>query len=134
MFRSKRKDSAIRTLVAETLVLAKTHGYVEKIEHELEEELQRENTEPPNRILAKWRRNGEKVLKNKYTLLTVALFCVTECALILGELFLDLQKVKDIAISTWRNTESRDPHMRQAVITWYNIHALIGRNVNIGAA
>ena len=43
----------MQTLVAETLVLAKTHGYVEKIEHELEEELQRENTEPPNKILAK---------------------------------------------------------------------------------
>ncbi|KAH9505434.1 Cullin-1, partial [Bulinus truncatus] len=84
------------TLVAETLVLAKTHGYVEKIEHELEEELQRENTDPPNKILAKWRRNGEKMLKNKYTLLTVALFCVTECALILGELILDLHKVKDV--------------------------------------
>ncbi|KAI8783554.1 hypothetical protein BgiBS90_015170, partial [Biomphalaria glabrata] len=43
-----------------------------------------------------WRRNGEKILKNKYTLLTVALFCVTECALILGELILDLRKVKDV--------------------------------------
>lgn len=43
----------LQTLVAETLVLAKTHGYVEKIEHELEEELQRENTEPPNEALAK---------------------------------------------------------------------------------
>ena len=34
-----------QTLVAETLVLAKTHGYVEKIENELEEEIQKE-TEP----------------------------------------------------------------------------------------
>ncbi|GFS15682.1 voltage-gated hydrogen channel 1 [Elysia marginata] len=36
------------------------------------------------------------ILKNKYMLLTVALFCVTECALILGELILDLHKVKDV--------------------------------------
>ncbi|WAR02863.1 HVCN1-like protein [Mya arenaria] len=34
----------VRTLVAETLVLAKTHGYVEKIEDELERELQRDFT------------------------------------------------------------------------------------------
>ncbi|GFS15685.1 hypothetical protein ElyMa_001454900 [Elysia marginata] len=42
-----------KTLVAETLVLAKTHGYVEKIEHELEEELQRDEREPDSRYLAK---------------------------------------------------------------------------------
>ena len=45
---------------------------------------------PPSR----WRHKGEMILKNKYMLLTVALFCVTECALILGELILDLHKVK----------------------------------------
>ena len=33
----------LQTLVAETLVLAKTHGCVEKIESELEEELRRES-------------------------------------------------------------------------------------------
>ncbi|KAK3764515.1 hypothetical protein RRG08_009197 [Elysia crispata] len=49
------------TLVAETLVLAKTHGYVEKIEHELEEELQRDEREPDSRYLTKggvWRGGG----------------------------------------------------------------------------
>ena len=34
------------------------------------------------------------MLKSKYVLLTVALFCVTDCALVLGELILDLHKVK----------------------------------------
>ncbi|XP_046561370.1 uncharacterized protein LOC124270375 [Haliotis rubra] len=91
----KRKDSAIRTLVAETLVLAKTHGYVEKIENELEEELRRDQKEPPKQIVARWRRDGERILKSKYMLLTVVLFCVTDCALVLGELILDLHKVKD---------------------------------------
>jgi len=37
----------LQTLVAETLVLAKTHGYVEKIEDELERELQRDFSDPP---------------------------------------------------------------------------------------
>ncbi|XP_041367457.1 uncharacterized protein LOC121382048 [Gigantopelta aegis] len=90
-----RKDSAIRTLVAETLVLAKTHGYVEKIESELEEELRRDLWEPPEQTVARWRRDGEKILKSKYMLLTVVLFCVTDCALVLGELILDLHKVRD---------------------------------------
>ena len=36
-----------QTLVAETLVLAKTHGYVEKIEDELEQELARDIRPPP---------------------------------------------------------------------------------------
>ena len=35
-----------QTLVAETLVLAKTHGYVEKIENKLEEELARDISDP----------------------------------------------------------------------------------------
>jgi hypothetical protein len=35
-----------QTLVAETLVLAKTHGYVEKIENELEEEILQETYLP----------------------------------------------------------------------------------------
>ena len=42
----------------------------------------------------RWRRKGDQVLKSKYVLLTVALFCVTDCALVLGELILDLHKVK----------------------------------------
>ncbi|GFO26935.1 hypothetical protein PoB_005344000 [Plakobranchus ocellatus] len=46
------------TLVAETLVLAKTHGYVEKIEHELEEELQRDEREPDSRYLANYDDTG----------------------------------------------------------------------------
>nr|KAG5685550.1 hypothetical protein BaRGS_001973 [Batillaria attramentaria] len=83
------------TLVAETLVLAKTHGCVEKIESELEEELRRESSGRTTGPLSKWRRKGEKALKSKYVLLTVALFCVTDCALVLGELILDLHRVKD---------------------------------------
>lgn len=45
-------------------------------------------------VIGRWRRKGDKVLKSKYVLLTVALFCVTDCALVLGELILDLHKVK----------------------------------------
>lgn len=43
----------LQTLVAETLVLAKTHGYVEKIENELEEEILQE-TYLPKEDLVRW--------------------------------------------------------------------------------
>ena len=43
----KHSWSRFQTLVAETLVLAKTHGYVEKIEDELEQELARDIRPPP---------------------------------------------------------------------------------------
>ncbi|XP_076449988.1 uncharacterized protein LOC143286331 [Babylonia areolata] len=101
----RRKDSAIRTLVAETLVLAKTHGCVEKIESELEEELRRESGGQASDPLSKWRRKGDKALKSKYALLTVALFCVTDCALVLGELILDLHRVKDTLETTERTMD-----------------------------
>lgn len=89
----RRKDSAIRTLVAETLVLAKTHGYVEKIENELEEEILQE-TYLPKEDLVRWRRKGYSFFKSKAVLLTVVILCIVDCALVLGELTLDLYKVK----------------------------------------
>ncbi|XP_069131680.1 uncharacterized protein [Argopecten irradians] len=101
----KRKDSAIRTLVAETLVLAKTHGYVEKIENELEEELQ-QDIDPPKENLGRWRRKGNQFFKSKYMLLTVVLLCITDCALVLGELTLDLHKVKVTLEENEKLTES----------------------------
>ncbi|XP_052797344.1 uncharacterized protein LOC128229627 [Mya arenaria] len=90
----KRRSSAVRTLVAETLVLAKTHGYVEKIEDELERELQRDFSDPPQEKIKRWRRKGDMVFKSKHMLLTVVLLCIVDCALVLGELALDLYKVK----------------------------------------
>ncbi|XP_045174776.2 uncharacterized protein LOC123536056 [Mercenaria mercenaria] len=90
----KRRSSAVRTLVAETLVLAKTHGYVEKIEDELERELQRDFSDPPEEKLLRWRRTGDKIFKSKHVLLTVVILCIVDCALVLGELALDLYKVK----------------------------------------
>ncbi|XP_033753208.1 uncharacterized protein LOC117336706 [Pecten maximus] len=101
----KRKDSAIRTLVAETLVLAKTHGYVEKIENELEEELQ-QDIDPPKENLGRWRRKGYQFFKSKYMLLTVVVLCITDCALVLGELTLDLHKVKVTLEENEKLTES----------------------------
>ncbi|XP_070198976.1 uncharacterized protein [Littorina saxatilis] len=110
----RRKDSAIRTLVAETLVLAKTHGCVEKIESELEEELRRESTKADeSNLLSKWRRKGDQVLKSKYVLLTVALFCVTDCALVLGELILDLHKVKGTLESSEEMMDSLKRHLHE---------------------
>lgn len=90
----KRRSSAVRTLVAETLVLAKTHGYVEKIEDELERELQRDFSDPPEEKILRWRRQGDTVFKSKHMLLTVVILCIVDCALVLGELALDLYKVK----------------------------------------
>lgn len=90
----KRRSSAVRTLVAETLVLAKTHGYVEKIEDELERELQRDFSDPPQEKLLRLRRTGDKIFKSKHMLITVVILCIVDCALVLGELALDLYKVK----------------------------------------
>ncbi|XP_071182173.1 uncharacterized protein [Mytilus edulis] len=89
----KRRESAIRTLVAETLVLAKTHGYVEKIENELEEELQQDSLHLHEHF-GKIRRRGYEFFKSKYMLLTLVILCILDCALVLGELTLDLYKVK----------------------------------------
>ncbi|KAH3888162.1 uncharacterized protein LOC127845958 [Dreissena polymorpha] len=90
----KRRSSAVRTLVAETLVLAKTHGYVEKIEDELERELQRDIRDPPEEKFHRWRRKGDAIFKSKHVLLAVVIMCIADCALVLGELALDLYKVK----------------------------------------
>ncbi|KAK6191871.1 hypothetical protein SNE40_003451 [Patella caerulea] len=94
-----------QTLVAETLVLAKTHGYVEKIENELEEEIRRDNKAPPKQTVARWRREGEKILRSKYMLLAVVLLCVVDCALVLGELILDLYKVRNTLQSSKNEME-----------------------------
>ena len=40
------------------------------------------------------RREGDKIFKSKYMLLIVVILCITDCALVLGELTLDLHKVK----------------------------------------
>ncbi|CAG2213701.1 unnamed protein product [Mytilus edulis] len=82
-----------KTLVAETLVLAKTHGYVEKIENELEEELQQDSLHLHEHF-GKIRRRGYEFFKSKYMLLTLVILCILDCALVLGELTLDLYKVK----------------------------------------
>lgn len=63
-------------------------------------------------VIGRWRRKGDKVLKSKYVLLTVALFCVTDCALVLGELILDLHKVKGqyllALVRIWSESEVAD--------------------------
>ncbi|XP_021353072.1 uncharacterized protein LOC110450124 isoform X2 [Mizuhopecten yessoensis] len=120
----KRKDSAIRTLVAETLVLAKTHGYVEKIENELEEELQ-QDIDPPKENLGRWRRKGYQFFKSKYMLLTVVVLCITDCALVLGELTLDLHKVKVTLEENEKLTESTTTFLKN--MRSQHQHYLIGK-------
>ena len=46
--------------------------------------------------LFRLRREGDKIFKSKYMLLTVVILCILDCALVLGELTLDLHKVKGI--------------------------------------
>lgn len=104
----KRRSSAVRTLVAETLVLAKTHGYVEKIEDELERELQKDVCDPPQQKILRWRRRGEKIFKSKHVLLTVVILCTVDCALVLAELALDLYKVKASLEATEKLTEATE--------------------------
>ena len=40
------------------------------------------------------RLEGDKIFKSKYMLLIVVILCILDCALVLGELTLDLHKVK----------------------------------------
>lgn len=120
----KRKDSAIRTLVAETLVLAKTHGYVEKIENELEEELHQDSVHIQQHF-GKIRRRGYEFFKSKYMLLALVTLCILDCALVLGELTLDLYKVK----VTLEETESftNSTHTFLFLMKKANEHTLHGK-------
>ncbi|CAI9725237.1 Hypothetical predicted protein [Octopus vulgaris] len=101
-----RKNSAIRALVAETLILAKTHGYADKIENELEEELRRDSKGPPKEISARLRRKGEMFFHSRFVILTVVILCVLDCALVLGELILDLHSVRDTLQETEKLSDS----------------------------
>ncbi|XP_014770462.1 uncharacterized protein LOC106869300 isoform X1 [Octopus bimaculoides] len=98
--------SAIRALVAETLILAKTHGYADKIENELEEELRRDSKGPPKEISARLRRKGEMFFHSRFVILTVVILCVLDCALVLGELILDLHSVRDTLQETEKLSDS----------------------------
>lgn len=44
--------------------------------------------------VCRWRRKGYSFFKSKAVLLTVVILCIVDCALVLGELTLDLYKVK----------------------------------------
>lgn len=110
---SDRKNSAIRALVAETLILAKTHGYADKIENELEEELRRDSKGPPKEISARLRRKGEMFFHSRFVILTVVILCVLDCALVLGELILDLHSVRDTLHETEKLSDSFIVKLRQ---------------------
>lgn len=45
-------------------------------------------------IFYRWRYRGSKVLRSKYVLLMIVLLNIVDCALVLGELVLDLNHVK----------------------------------------
>lgn len=105
--------SAIRALVAETLILAKTHGYADKIENELEEELRRDSKGPPKEISARLRRKGEMFFHSRFVILTVVILCVLDCALVLGELILDLHSVRDTLHETEKLSDSFIVKLRQ---------------------
>ena len=45
-------------------------------------------------LSCRWRRKGYSFFKSKAVLMTVVCLCIVDCALVLGELTLDLYKVK----------------------------------------
>ncbi|GAB1599919.1 uncharacterized protein LOC115214246 isoform X4 [Argonauta hians] len=108
-----RKNSAIRALVAETLILAKTHGYADKIENELEEELRRDSKGPPKEISARLRRKGQMFFHSRFVILTVVILCVLDCALVLGELILDLHSVRDTLQETEKLSDNFVKKLRE---------------------
>ncbi|XP_052064947.1 uncharacterized protein LOC127704771 [Mytilus californianus] len=68
---------------------------IERIEQNLEEELERESKEP-EKLGDILRRSGEKLLHSKKVLFLIVLLNIIDCGLVLGELILDIHFIKDM--------------------------------------
>ncbi|XP_052799460.1 uncharacterized protein LOC128231081 [Mya arenaria] len=103
-----KPGESLKMLAAGSLAFAKAYSSVEKLEHELEAEIQRDKENDPNRGtgIQKWRRRGGKLLLNKYVLLVIVVLNIIDCALVLGELILDLHHVKDILFESQQSSAS----------------------------
>lgn len=70
-------------------------------ERRLEQEIRRESCYPPKEYkLARFRRRCEHVLHGKYVLLAIVILNLIDCALVLGELILDIHHLKEMRSET----------------------------------
>ncbi|XP_021353288.1 uncharacterized protein LOC110450231 isoform X2 [Mizuhopecten yessoensis] len=68
---------------------------VDTIAQNLEEEIERDSEDPKGN-LEKIRRSGEQILHNKKVLLMIVVLNILDCALVLGELILDIHFIKEM--------------------------------------
>ncbi|XP_045176222.2 uncharacterized protein LOC123536823 [Mercenaria mercenaria] len=103
-----KPGESLKMLAAGSLAFAKAYSSVEKLEHELEAEIQRDKENDPKKVkgIHKWRRKCGKLLLSKYILLFIVVLNIIDCALVLGELILDLHHVKDILFETQQSSAS----------------------------
>ncbi|XP_071112148.1 uncharacterized protein [Haliotis cracherodii] len=87
-----------RFLAAQTLKIASMNGLgeLDKLESELEDEINYESQAPPRETLQKVRRNVEHFLHCKPVLLVVVILNVIDCLLVLGELTFDFNHVGNL--------------------------------------
>ncbi|KAL4224773.1 Voltage-gated hydrogen channel 1 [Mactra antiquata] len=102
-----KPGESLKMLAAGSLAFAKAYSSVEKLEHELEAEIQRDKENDPNKGegIHKWRRKCGKLLLSKYLLLFIVVLNIIDCTLVLGELILDLHHVKDILFDSQQSSE-----------------------------
>ncbi|KAL5007759.1 hypothetical protein ScPMuIL_016565 [Solemya velum] len=72
---------------------ARAFGVVDKIEKNIEAEIERNKTRPLGK-LSRFRRTGERVFKNRLTLCVIIILNVIECVLILSELIVDVNEMQ----------------------------------------
>ncbi|XP_067685539.1 uncharacterized protein [Haliotis asinina] len=87
-----------RFLAAQTLKIASMNGLgeLDKLESELEDEINYESQAPPRETLQKVRRKLEHFLHSKPVLLVVVVLNVIDCLLVLGELTFDFNHVGNL--------------------------------------
>ncbi|KAL5006614.1 hypothetical protein ScPMuIL_015420 [Solemya velum] len=86
-------------LAAGSLTFAKAYSTaynaVDKLEQELDAEIERDNRDSAQSKFAVFRQTGKKLIHSKHVLLCIVLLNIVDCVLVLGELILDLHHVKD---------------------------------------
>ncbi|XP_060608296.1 uncharacterized protein LOC132760342 [Ruditapes philippinarum] len=103
-----RPRSKSEGLVRKTLDFARVYSDADlhKTERNLEAEIRRESCIPPrDRKVARLRLKGERMLHSKFVLLSVVVLNLIDCALVLGELILDIHFIREYR--TYRDETSK---------------------------
>ncbi|XP_046543751.1 uncharacterized protein LOC124253946 isoform X2 [Haliotis rubra] len=96
--KSGSMEGSWQFLAAQTLKIASMNGLgeLDKLESELEDEINYESQAPPRETLQKVRRKLEHFLHSKPVLLVVVVLNVIDCLLVLGELTFDFNHVGNL--------------------------------------